>query len=308
MPGSLAGILLACGASAVYTIGIALQAVDARDAPAQQALRVALFRRLIRRPRWLAGTALGLLGWVLQALALLHAPLTLVQPLLGTSMVFLLAIAAVLLRERVTRAHVLAVLAVALGAPLLALTAPHRVAGHAGPTRLWLSLGVLGLLALAPLALRGTARAASLLVPIGAGLAYSWDGLATKFASDDYSQHVWLGLLFWFVLMNLASGLGMLAEMSALQARPVSQVAPLVFALTTIVPVALAPLDAREWWPTSGWHDAALVLSLLLTSGGALALSRAAPVRHVLAETSSSSSGTGLSPQPASVFNSAASD
>jgi drug/metabolite transporter (DMT)-like permease len=297
MPGLLIGALAAIGAAGLYAVGIALQGVEARAAPSDQALQLSLFRRLVRRPRWLAGTVLGLIGWGLQAFALLHAPLTLVQPLLGTNMVFLLAIAAWYLHEQVSRSQAISVVVLAAGVPMLALTAPHRSATHAGAGRVWATLTVLGVLALVPLALRGRARSASLLVPIGAGLAYSWDGLATKFASDDYATHLWLGVAFWFVLMNAAAGLGTLAEMSALQTRAVAQVAPLVFALTTFVPVALAPLLAREWWPASAARDVLLVLALLLTGGGALALARAEPIARALADASSTSSGTGRSPR-----------
>jgi drug/metabolite transporter (DMT)-like permease len=293
MPDLLTGILAALGAAALYAVGTTLQALEARVAPEAQALRLSLFRRLVKRPRWLLGTALGFTGWALQALALAHAPLTLVQPLLGTTLVFLLAIAVWRLDEHVGTGDALAVLAIAAGAPLLAVTAPHRHSGHASGALLWATLGVLGAAALSPLALRGAARAASLLVPIGGGLAYSWDGLATKFASDDYLRHAWVALAFWFVAMNVASGLGTLSEMSSLQRRPVAQVAPLIFALTTFVPVALAPAIAREWWPGSGWRDLGLVVSLVLVGAGALTIARSTPIAHAFeVAVSSSPSGT----------------
>ena len=290
----------------MYALGIGLQALEAREAPAERALRFSLFYRLVRRRRWVAGTVLGLLGWIVQAYALTKAPLTLVQPLLGTSLVFLLAVAAWQLDEHVGRRERLAVLAVAAGVPLLALTAPARDAAHAEGARLWLALGVLAALSLVPLALRGPARSASLAVPLGAGLAYALDGLATKFASDDYTRRLWLGLLFWAVLMVAASALGTLGEMSALQRRPVTHVAPLVFALTTFVPVALAPLLAREWWPSSPLRIAGLVAGLLATGGGAAALATVEPVgRWMAREASSTESGTGRSPRRSSEETSA---
>src|SRR5205814_2881445 len=104
-----------------------------------------------------------------------------------------------------------------------------------------------------------------------------------------YARRVWLGLVFWFVAMNAASGLGTLAEMSAFQRRPVVQVAPIIFALTAFVPVALAPLVARELWPTSAWRDAGLLAALLLVGGGALALARSPTVARALAAAPSSS-------------------
>jgi hypothetical protein len=298
MPDLLIGVVSALVAAALYAVGIALQALEARNAPPEHALRFSLFRRLVGRPLWVAGTALGLAGWIAQGYALTRAPLTLVQPLLGTSLVFVLAIASWRLGEHVGGRERIAVLAVAAGVPLLALTAPERDAGHADGPRLWISLGVLATLALVPLGLRGAARSASVLVPLGAGLAYALDGLATKFAADDYSRALWLGLVGWAAAMGVASALGTLGEMSALQRRPVAHVAPMVFALATFVPVALAPVLAGEWWPGSGLREAGLVVGLLCTGLGALVLARAGPVGRVLApEASSTGSGTARSPR-----------
>ncbi len=81
------GLALTLSASILYAAGIALQAVEAREVPEHRALRLGLFRQLIHRPRWLIGTACGLAGWGLQALALTHASLTLVQPTLAFGLV-----------------------------------------------------------------------------------------------------------------------------------------------------------------------------------------------------------------------------
>jgi len=308
MPALEQGIAVAVAASAVYAVGIVLQAAEARTAPPEDALRLALLRRLVARPRWLAGTALGLAGWALQALALTRAPLTVVQPLLGTSLVFVLALAAWRLGETVRARDVAATAAVAGGGTLLALAAPARDAHHAAGARLWLALGLVGAAALAPLALRGAARSASVLVPLGAGLAYAWDSVATKLASDDYAARAWLGLLFWFAAMLAASGVGTLSEMSALQRRPVARVAPLVFALTSLVPVALAPLVASETWPA---HLRGLVLALgvIVATSGATLLTRSPAVGRVLvADARSSASDTPRSDRADSARASASSD
>ena len=80
------GIVAAVGASTLYSLGIALQAVDAKEAPREEYLRLALGRYLLGRTRWLAGTALSILGWPLQVVALLLAPLVVVQPALATGL------------------------------------------------------------------------------------------------------------------------------------------------------------------------------------------------------------------------------
>jgi drug/metabolite transporter (DMT)-like permease len=160
MSDSLIGVAAAIGSAALYAVGIALQALDARQQPIERALRLSLFRALVRRPRWVAGTAAGLAGWGLQALALTYAPLTLVQPLLTVSLVFLIAIAVVWLGERLVRRDLLAIAAIVAATPLLALTAPDRVSHHAGGAALSITLVALGLIALAPLTLRGACRSA----------------------------------------------------------------------------------------------------------------------------------------------------
>src|SRR5437763_130842 len=177
----LIGLAFAFGAAVLYAAGIALQALESREAPEEHALRMSLFRRLVARPRWIAGTAVGLLGWALQALALTRAPLTLVQPAVATSLVFLLAIGARVLGERVDREEV-----------------------------------------------------------------------------------------------------------------------AIVFALNTFVPVALAPLLAREAWPSALGRLAALVAALAVLAACVVRLARSTSVDRVLAEGRSSESETGRSPRASS--------
>src|ERR1700754_672024 len=84
------GIICAIGASALYNTSIALQAVEARQVGHEHALRASLIGRLVRNPRWLIATVIGLLGWPLEIAALLMAPLTVVQPCLASGLVLLL--------------------------------------------------------------------------------------------------------------------------------------------------------------------------------------------------------------------------
>ena len=60
------GIAAAVGASTLYSLGIAFQAMDAKEAPQEEHLRLALAAGLLRRARWLLGTGLSMLGWPLQ--------------------------------------------------------------------------------------------------------------------------------------------------------------------------------------------------------------------------------------------------
>jgi drug/metabolite transporter (DMT)-like permease len=279
----------ACAASSLYNLGLALQALDAREAPADDALRPALLLRLVRRGRWLAGTALNLLGWPLQTAALLLAPLTVVQPALAFGLVLLLLVGARHLHERVGVRETLAVLGILAGVALLALVAPDASTHHAGDAALAAVFGGVGVLALLPFALRG----GGVLMTLGAGAALAWSGLSTKLVADALHDGHVTTLLMWAAATGVASGLGLLAEMSALQRRPATQVAPVVFVVQVLVPVLAAPLLVGEHWH----HPVGVVAGIAVVVVCALGLLRSPVVRSLVdAEASSDDSSAGDNP------------
>jgi drug/metabolite transporter (DMT)-like permease len=280
----VAGLALAFTTAILYATAVGLQALEAREAPAEEHLRVSLLARLVRRPRWLIGTGLALLGWAAQVGALLLIPLTLVEPALAMSLVVLLGIGSRVLGERVGRREIASVTTMVVGIALLAWAAPPRESEHAGGAGVLIAIGILAVVALVPYGLSMLGRPAGLFIAVGAGAAYAIDGLATKFFSDDFANSAWIGLISWGLIMGLAAGVATLSEMSALQLRPATQVAPIVFALTTLVPVALAPVLAGETWSGDPWLRVALGASLLLIVGGASVLATSPAVGAVLDE------------------------
>src|SRR6266540_1090828 len=278
----LAGLVAAFATAVLYASAVALQALEARKVPREHSLRPSLLTRLLRRPLWLLGTALAALGWAAQVGALLLIPLTLVEPTLAVSLVVLLGFGVRVLGERVGRREVVSVVAVTAGIGLLAWSSPARDPQHVVGARLAVSIGVLALIALVPYAVSRAGRSPGTLIAVGAGVAYAVDGLATKFFSDDFSGRAWLGLILWFAAMLGAAAVGTLSEMSALQIRPATKVAPIVLALTTLIPVALAPALAGETWSSSAWAQAGLVAAIVLIVGGATSLARSTAVGSVL--------------------------
>src|SRR5579864_5788104 len=108
------GILAAAGASTLYSLGIALQAMDAKEAPHEAHLRLELARGLMRRGRWLLGTGLSVLGFPLQVVALLLAPLVVVQPALAAGLLVLMLLGQRMLGEHAGRYEYLSVLAITI--------------------------------------------------------------------------------------------------------------------------------------------------------------------------------------------------
>jgi drug/metabolite transporter (DMT)-like permease len=288
----LIGLAAAFAASALYSAAVGLQALEARRVPHEHALRISLLRRLVRRPLWLAGTALGLLGWALQTLALVFAPLTVVQPALAASLVFLLVVGRYTLKERIGRREVIGVLAISAGVAGIGWAAPEHSHHHAVGPGIVATFVALGAVALIPYGLP-RARSTGLLVAASAGLAYSLDGLATKFAADGFDTSAWSTLPIWLATMGVFSGIGTLSEMSALQAQPATRIAPVIFSLNTIVPVLLAPAVAGEPWRLSSAAQAVFALALAAVLLGVLTVARSPVVGAVLAaEATSSETGT----------------
>src|SRR5579872_7358857 len=120
----LIGIALAAAASTLYSLGIAVQALEARDASHDHTLRISLLTHLARRMRWVLGTGMTVIGWPLQILALAYAPLVVVQPALASGLVVLLVAGERLLGERPGRREHLSVAAILAGVAGIAALAP----------------------------------------------------------------------------------------------------------------------------------------------------------------------------------------
>ncbi|HEY9266720.1 MAG TPA: DMT family transporter, partial [Mycobacterium sp.] len=96
-------VLLALLAAVFLAVGIVVRQRATLDVPAEYGVSSVMFRTLIRRPLWWAGTGSALAGFVFQALALANGSLLLVQPILVSALLFALPLSARLAHRRVTR-------------------------------------------------------------------------------------------------------------------------------------------------------------------------------------------------------------
>jgi drug/metabolite transporter (DMT)-like permease len=278
-----AGVAAACAASSLYDLAVALQALEARAVGLEHSLRPSLLARLLQRPRWIGATALAVLGWPLQLLALGLIPLTVVQPTLAAGLLLLLYVATRILGEHPRPRDIVAVVAIVAGVAGLALVAPDHASSHAGPLALAVGLGLLGVLAVGPYLARGEERRASLLVVLGAGCAYAWTGISSKLVTDDLATQAWGSATAWAVATGGVACLGLLGEMSALQRRTATQVAPVVFVVQVVIPVLLAPLLGGESWGSTPLAAAAVLACLGVVAAGAAVLTSSGPIAAVVA-------------------------
>src|SRR6202046_1085628 len=291
------GIAAAVAASTLYSLGVALQAMDAKRTPPTEPLHPALALNLLRRARWLAGTGLSMLGWPLQVVALLLVSLVIVQPTMAVGLLVLLFFGERMLGERAGRREHLAMLAIVVGVVGIAACAPDRSTGHRDNLIVTVVLVGLGLLTLLPYAINRVRRPAASLTMVAAGLGYAWSGVATKLFSDDLSRgRLWFAVA-WGLSTAGASAVAALSEMSALQMRPAIQVAPVVFVTQTIVPVILAPLLLGEDFSSTPLGGIPLTISLLVLVSGAAALARS-PLLLALMEGEAVSEPSGSTESP----------
>jgi drug/metabolite transporter (DMT)-like permease len=285
------GILAAIGASLLYNTSIALQALEAREVPGEHSLRPSLIGKLVRNRRWLGATALGLAGWPLEIAALSLAPLTVVQPCLASGLILLLWLGATRLGERPGLREWTAVMAIVLGVVGVALTAPERSTEHAGGGAIALAAVLIAIPLLAPYALRGRAGALGTLAVVSAGCGYAWTAIASKLLTDELAAGALLLAIGWLATAGLSEALALLSEMSALQRRPATHVAPVMFAVQVLVPVVLAPLIFDESWGSTPLGGAALLTSMAAAVAGTALLAGSPAVGAVIESAHSGDSG-----------------
>lgn len=280
--GTAAGVIAALLAAGLYALAVGLQSLEARHAPPEHALRLSLIGYLTRRPRWLLGQTFGFVGWGAQAIALSRAPLTLVEPVLAATPVFLLLLARVTISEPIHRSDVGGLLAVAAGVGGFGLVAPPRSNTHASGMGLAILLILLAATTAAPLVQRARSPHRADLAAIGAGVAYGLVALTTKFAVDELHSRHHAEAAAWILACALVGLAGVVNEMSALQQRPVTIVAPVTFGLNVLVPVLLAPALAHESWSDAGAHPATLVACLIAVLIGIAIVTRSKGVSSLL--------------------------
>jgi drug/metabolite transporter (DMT)-like permease len=280
MGSAVAGVALAALASVLFNAAIVIQASEAREVPDDYGLKLSLIGRLLRRPRWLFGAALGLLAFPLQTVALLWAPLTAVQPADAAGLLVLLFLGARMLHESVGRREVIAVVAIVVGIVVMTIAAPKRQVTQVDSSDVLLPMAAVALVALAPLLLRRWVGSDSMAVVLGAGFAFALGAFCAKILADAIDRQAWLAAAAMVGLAALAALAGTVSEQTALQRRQATQVAPIIFAVELLVPVALAVLVVGEDWERSS--AIGILAALVLVVGGAFTLGRTPTVARLL--------------------------
>lgn len=195
------GIAVAALATTSYNVGLILEKRALRRLPPIDARHaVALLRTVLLDPAWMIGFALMTCGLGFQVVALTLAPVSVVQPVVGSGVVILVALSAVVLRERLGWLELGCVLAVvvAIGAIALSATGAAGEVGHQASGLLIAAVAVptcmvalaVGFTSLGTSA-HGKHRAPAIGVSyaLSSGLLYGVATLALKALSGDIFHH-----------------------------------------------------------------------------------------------------------------------
>ncbi|WP_157116867.1 DMT family transporter [Nocardia vaccinii] len=272
--------LAAVGCAFIGAVMFAVSAVAQQRAAADVPEGDALLARLIRNPRWWAGIVGDAGGFGFQVAALAMGSVLVVQPILVTSLVFALPLAAHYSGRRVTPVMwaQAAALSVAL-AVFLVIGDPTE--GHTdAPWHRWIgSLGLLGGLIVVDIVIAGTVRIPALqalLLGTAAGLLFGISAALTEHVTELFGDGLGAVLTSWEPYTLAATGIaGLYLQQRGYQVGPLSASLP---AFTVAEPlgaafIGLTVLDERLRSGPVG--TAAVMLAVVVMCIAAVLLSRA---------------------------------
>jgi len=267
----------------LFNVGIALQALEARDTSRSLSLRVGLLAPLLQRPLWVLGLVLGLVGVAPQVAAFAWAPFALVQTLVAAGLVLLLAIAARRLGERVTASAVAGVALIVAGVALVSWGAPSHVETHRGGLAVVAVAAVVGVASLVPFALRRTALAGGIALAVAGGIGFADTNIATKLLSDNVGRGHWWNAVAWTAVAAAFGVTATIALMTAFQRCAATVVVPVSTAVQTFLPILLEPLFLRESFASAPLDGAPLLAGCVVALAGVVLVARVPAVSKLAA-------------------------
>ena len=246
----------------------------------QKGWRLALY--LVRQPLWLLGGAAAVGSYAFQALALHNGPMSVVQPVLVTELVFVLVLRRVWIRQDVAGAAWAAV-TVVCAALAVFLTVAEPTGGHPFPeTAEWLSAGLVFGATIAVLAAAGRwgtpVRRAAVLAA-AAALTWALEATFLKTATQTLATSGIGGMLTQWPLYAFiaATVTGTLLQQATLHVGPLSVSQPVLVITDPFASIILSVWLFDERFTDSPAKITVAVLAFAVMAVGLTVLTRTAP-------------------------------
>jgi drug/metabolite transporter (DMT)-like permease len=279
----LLGLAAAIVAAILFNVGIALQAIEARRSPKSLGLKVGLLGHLLRRPVWLLGAALGIVGIGPQLVALAYAPFAVVQTALTAGLVLLLFIAMRYLGEHVDRPALIGVGLLIAGVGLVSWGAPQHSEAHRGALAPVLIVAGTAVVAFSPFVLRRFGVEYGLLLALASGVGFAGANIATKLASDAAGPGHWTNAAGWGLAIVVLGVGATLTSMSAIQRSAATMVVPVSTAVQTFLPVVLEPLFLQERYQSFSTQLLPVAVGVVVALAGVVLVGRDPAVSELAA-------------------------
>jgi len=267
-------------AGAVFTaIGIVVRQRATMDVPAEHGLSPVMLKTLLRRPRWWAGTAAAIGGYVFYAIALANGSLLLVAPLLVAALLFALPLSAWLSHRRVSRVEwawaSLLTLALAVFVAL-AKTKPGDYEGAELPAVLVAAACLLTVAASVVVAVRLSGWRRAILLALGVGVLFGVVAVLTKIEMQILTEDGAVRLLTSPVTYTLIAVaiVATLLQQSAFHAGSLKASVPAMLVLEPLVAVLLGQVILGEHLTVSAPSAIALGIATGAMAVATIALGR----------------------------------
>jgi drug/metabolite transporter (DMT)-like permease len=237
---------------------------------------------LIRHPLWLLGGAAAVGSFIFQALALHNGPMSVVQPVLVTELVFVLVLRWVWLHQDVARAAWAAVSVVCVSLAVF-LTVAEPSGGHPSPTaRAWVSAGLAfggTIAALTALGRAGSPVRRAAVLAAAAGLTWALEATFLKTATQTLAASGLVGMLTnWPVYALVGATItGTLLQQAALHLGPLSVSQPILIITDPFASIILSVWLFGEHFTNSPVKIAVAVVAFAVMAAAVTVLSRTAP-------------------------------
>jgi drug/metabolite transporter (DMT)-like permease len=274
-------VALALAAAFCSAANLITQHVASISAPKREkGWRLPLY--LVRQPLWLLGWAAAAGTLVFQALALHNGPMSVVQPVLVTELVFVLVLRRVWIGQDVAAAAWAWVLVVCLALAVFLIAAEPTGGQPAPQTRQWLSAGVVfgvAIAVLAALGRTGPPGRRAVAFAAAAGLCWALEATFLKAATDTLTVFGIAGMLTrWPVYALIGAGIaGTLLEQAALHVGPLSVSQPVLVIVNPFASIILSVWLFGERFTDSPAKITIAVLSFAVMAAGIVLLTRATP-------------------------------
>jgi drug/metabolite transporter (DMT)-like permease len=217
-------------AALLFAIANNVQRTAASAVPHGHVGPVGLMLRLLRNPRWLAGSSAAVLALFVQAWALSQGGVILVQAVIASTLVWSLALEAVVERRWPSAAQIAGGALVALGISVLVLIGKPGAGGEfqslGRAAVVWAVVGLVGGGALLTSRRRPKGRRTAVVMGGAAGVCFALDAVFLRGLTASLSPLVLFILLINLAGFGVASLLGNLVIQRAFQMAPLRHVLP----------------------------------------------------------------------------------